>query len=268
MTPSPIALTIAGSDPSGGAGIQADLKVFAAMGVYGSSVIATLTVQNSHGVQANYPVDASIVRAQLESLYEDFSMVAVKTGAFGNTENVIEVGRFFAKNPIPALVVDPVLYSSSGMPLLAGDAVSMLRQHLVPYAFLVTPNLFELRALTGSADDAFSIEEVTKQAKILLQQGAHAVLAKGGHRHGDPIDVLVTSEDVCIFSSARVQTTCTHGTGCTLSAAITGLLAKGYTLKDAIQSAKRYLTQAMQCAKPMGAGTGSLHHLFMLEPWV
>lgn len=265
---STIALTIAGSDPSGGAGIQNDLKVFSAMGVYGTSVIATLTVQNTQGVQANHPVHSAIVQAQIENLFQDFSIVAAKTGALGSVQNIQKIGRFFANKPDVKLVVDPVIYSSSGTLLVDGDAIEALLYCLVPYAFLVTPNLSELRALTHSEQEATSVEEVMYQAKILVQKGARAVLAKGGHLQGNACDVLVTSEGVEVFSAPRIQTQCTHGTGCTLSAAITALLARGFELPNAVRLAKEFLTEAMQFAKPMGSGVSALHPLFLLKPWV
>ena len=265
----PAALTIAGSDSSGGAGIQADLKTFTALGVYGASVITALTAQNTTGVQAVAAVEPDFVREQLHSVLDDLDVRAVKTGMLANAGIVEAVAdalarRSAATRAIP-LVVDPVMVATSGDSLLAPSAVAVIKDRLLPLAALVTPNLPEAARLAGSAE-ARSIEEMIEQAHAILGLGPSAVLVKGGHGAGaEAIDVLVDrSGTVERLTAPRVDTIHTHGTGCTLSAAITAGLASGLSLGDACRSGKAFLTAALQSgvARPVGRGRGPVDHLF------
>lgn len=244
-----VALTVAGSDPAGGAGIQGDLRTFAACGVHGLSAITAIIAQGTRGVRQVWPVDAERVRAQIEVVLSDVTAHAMKTGALINaaiTEAVLEV------LPELPLVVDPVLASSSGATLL--DDVAPLRDKLMPRATLITPNVHELRILLGDAGDAVDLDGLIRGAERLRAMGARAVLAKGGHLPGDPVDVLVDATGVTTLSGARIVTTCTRGTGCTLSAAITAHLALGARLLDAVNNARALLRAALAAGVPIGEG--------------
>ena len=241
MTPrTPIALTIAGSDSSGGAGIQADLKTFSALGVYGASVITALTAQNTLGVQAVHPVPASFVAAQLDSVFADLAVGAIKTGMLASTVIIEAVVERLAAVPNIPLVVDPVMVATSGDALLDPSAIDAVRRCLIPRALLITPNLPEAAQLLDCAV-ATSEQEMAEQARALLALGCTAVLVKGGHGSGaHSVDLLARSGVVTRFVRPRVATTATHGTGCTLSAAIAALIAQGVPLEDAIERAKTY----------------------------
>jgi len=236
MTQRPLVLTIAGSDPSGGAGIQADLRTFAALGVVGVSVVTALTVQNSHGVQSVHPVDADIVAAQLEAILADARPDAVKIGMLGGAEQVRAVTAVLGRFALDNIVLDPVLASTNGVPLLDEAGRALLVSHLAPLCAVVTPNQDEARALPGL--DNFP------------------VLIKGGHLPGDPVDVLRTQEDETRFPGLRVDTPHTHGTGCLLSSAIAAFLARRHTLSGAIGEAKRLLTAALHTPTVAGGGRG------------
>ncbi len=263
MTPTTaIALTIAGSDSGGGAGIQADLKTFSALGVYGASAITALTAQNTLGVQAIQDVPVEFVSAQISSVFTDLPPQAVKIGMLARKE-IIEVVadaliRFKAQN----IVLDPVMIATSGDPLLRTDAISSIQKKLFPLAILVTPNLHEAAALLGEPV-ASNEPEMEAQARRLLGQGAQAVLIKGGHGTGESsVDILVHGGGVIHFASLRIQTKNTHGTGCTLSAAITAHLAKGHSLAEAVGNAKTYVSAAISHADRLsvGKGHGPTHH--------
>ena len=253
----PAALTIAGSDPSGGAGLQADLKTFQAFGVYGMSVVTLLTVQNTVEVRSVEPVSAELVEAQLDAVTVDIPPQAAKTGALGTREIVEVVAAWAGKTGVP-LVVDPVMISSQGKPLLAADARGILVEQLLPRAVLVTPNLDEARELAGMPVE--NIEQMETAARRIAEHGPKGVLVKGGHLPGEPTDVLWWEGCIERFSAVRIASRHTHGTGCTYSAAITAELAKGSSMVNAAGSAKRYVTRAIAAAPGLGRGVGPLRH--------
>jgi hydroxymethylpyrimidine/phosphomethylpyrimidine kinase len=257
-----IALTIAGSDSGGGAGIQADLKTFAALGVYGTSVITALTAQNTREVAAIHAVPAPFVAAQIDAVLADFAVGAVKIGMLGSAEVVAAVADGLARWQVRNVVLDPVLAASSGERLLAVAAIEVLKRDLMPRARVVTPNLPEAAALLG-AGIATSEAEMQAQAERLLALGAAAVLIKGGHGAGpESVDVLFDGHSVTRFAAARIATRNTHGTGCTLSSAIAAGLAKGEDLATAVRGAKAFVTAAIAAADELavGHGDGPLHH--------
>ncbi|MDP4002815.1 bifunctional hydroxymethylpyrimidine kinase/phosphomethylpyrimidine kinase [Methylobacterium sp. NEAU K] len=261
---SPIAVTIAGSDSGGGAGVQADLKTFSALGIYGASVITALTAQNTLGVQAIHDVPAEFVARQIDSVFSDLAVDAVKIGMLSRAAVIAAVADGLSRHAgtIP-VVLDPVMVATSGDRLISDDAVATLRDRLLPRADLITPNLPEAAVLLGeglAADDA----EAEAQARRLVALGARAVLIKGGHGIGaESVDHLVTADGVArTFSAPRIATQNTHGTGCTLSAAIAAGLAMHRPLPEAVASAKAYLTAALGAADRLaiGAGHGPVHH--------
>jgi hydroxymethylpyrimidine/phosphomethylpyrimidine kinase len=254
----PSALSIAGSDPSGGAGVQADLKTFHAHGVYGMSVLSLLTVQNTHGVRRVEHVAPQLVAEQLDALFDDGLPGAIKTGALGTAAHVGVVADRLAGRGLK-LVVDPVMLSKGGAPLLEADGCSALRSRLLPLATLVTPNLAEAAWLLGQP--IRDPGDIVAAARALAQLGPSAVLLKGGHRAGDPVDVLCVGDQVHELHAARVVTLHTHGVGCTLSAAIAARLALGCDLLEACTLAKRWLTCALSSAPGIGGGQGSVNHL-------
>lgn len=252
-----VALTIAGSDPSGGAGIQADLKTFHQCGVYGTSVITLLTVQNTQRVSCIEIMSPELVDAQLQAVLEDIPPAAAKTGALGNAEIACLIGERAARFSFP-LVVDPVMISKQGMFLLREQAEAALVEHLIPRAFLVTPNLYEAAELAGiPVNDIASMEEA---AARIAAFGAPAVLVKGGHLSGEAVDVLYWKGEFRHYSAPRIDTMHTHGTGCTYSAAITAELAKGKPLDEAVAIAKRFITLAIQTNPGLGKGSGPVNH--------
>jgi hydroxymethylpyrimidine/phosphomethylpyrimidine kinase len=253
----PIALTIAGSDPSGGAGIQADLKTFHQFGVYGEAVITLLTVQNTVALERVECLPAVLVLHQLRAVLDDIPPAAAKTGALGNRSTIEAVARAAVDFRF-RLVVDPVMVSGHGRPLGAGDMIVAFREELVPRASLLTPNLAEAAALTGL--EVRDIESMHRAARQLHQMGAKAVLVKGGHLEGDAVDVLYTSGLVRELRAPRIQTRHTHGTGCTYSAAITAELARGTPLEQAVEKAKIFVTEAIRSAPGLGRGAGPLNH--------
>jgi hydroxymethylpyrimidine/phosphomethylpyrimidine kinase len=243
----PIALTIGGSDPSGGAGVQADLKTFHQFGVYGEAAITLITVQNSTRVSRVEILPPQLVSEQIAAVVEDIPPAAAKTGALGSPEVIRAVAQAAATFAFP-LVVDPVMISKHGSPL-GGDGI----EELIPYAALVTPNLPEAEALTGTAD-------ARRAACRLREMGARAVLIKGGHSDGDAIDLLFDGADFIEFPAPRIATRHTHGTGCTYSAAITAGLASGLPLRDAVARAKRFIHQAIATNPGLGRGCGPVNH--------
>lgn len=257
----PLALTIAGSDSGGGAGIQADLKTFSALGVYGASVVTALTAQNTKGVFAIHQVPAQFISAQMDAVFSDFRVAAVKIGMLGSAAAAAAIGAALRQYRPRNVVLDPILAASSGEKLLSADALDALRA-LIAQADLVTPNLPEAAILTGAAVAA-SEEEMYVQARKLLALGTRAVLIKGGHSSGpESVDLLVEDASRTRFAMPRVDTRNTHGTGCTLAAAITAGLAKKLSLKDAVGQAKAYVTAALKGADRLeiGAGSGPVHH--------
>ncbi|MBI2819457.1 MAG: bifunctional hydroxymethylpyrimidine kinase/phosphomethylpyrimidine kinase [Acidobacteria bacterium] len=252
-----IALTIAGSDPSGGAGIQADLKTFHQFGVYGTTVIAVVTVQNTLRMSAVKPLPASIVLAQLNAVLEDLPPAAGKTGALGSRENVEAVAERASRFTFP-LVVDPVIMSKHGKPLLEEDAGVALIHRLLPQAFLVTPNIPEAIFLSGM--DITNADSMEKAARAIGEMGPQAVLIKGGHLEKNTTDMLLYQRRIHTFSGPKIESDDTHGTGCTHSAAITALLAKGVGLVEAVEQAKDFVTRAIQTSPRLGRGIGPLNH--------
>jgi hydroxymethylpyrimidine/phosphomethylpyrimidine kinase len=262
VTPTPIAVTIAGSDSSGGAGIQADLKTFSALGVYGASVVAVLTAQSTTSVTAVHAVPADFVAAQIDAVFSDLAVGAVKIGMLGNADVIAVVAAGLERHEQTNVVLDPVMVASSGHRLLAPDAVDVLRKELLPRALVITPNLPEAAALLDT-EEATDETSMLYQAHHLLALGANAVLMKGGHASGpESIDLLVTPTASIRVIGERIATRNTHGTGCTLSAAIAAGLARGRGLTEAVRDAKAYVTDAIAAADRLtvGNGPGPLHH--------
>jgi len=258
----PIALTIAGSDSSGGAGIQADLKTFSALGVYGASAIAALTAQNTMGVSAIHAVPPAFILAQIDAVCSDLDVGAVKIGMLGNEAAVMAVATALLRWQGPPVVLDPVMVAASGASLLEEGTEAALRSHLLPLADLITPNLPEAARLLG-ASQAVDETMMVRQGELLLALGAKAVLVKGGHATGpEAADIFLDGTHVVRLAAERVDTKNTHGTGCTLSSAIAAHLAMGMSLLDAVRRAKVYLTNALLHADALriGHGSGPVHH--------
>lgn len=253
----PVALTIAGSDPSGGAGIQADLKTFHQFGVYGEAAITLLTVQNTRNVFEVLCLEPRFVRAQVEAVVADIPPRAVKTGALGNA-GIIEAVAELAAGLRAPLVVDPVMISKHGAPLIDPDARPVLQEKLLPRAALVTPNLHEAAALAGH--EIRSAADMERAARRILERTGTAVLVKGGHLEGEAVDVLCWQGGIRRYAAPRHETPHTHGTGCTYSAAITACLALGLELPDAVARAKRYITEAIRTNPGLGGGSGPVNH--------
>jgi hydroxymethylpyrimidine/phosphomethylpyrimidine kinase len=258
----PVALTIAGSDSSGGAGIQADLKTFAALGVYGASAITALTAQNTQGVTGIHPVPAEFVTAQIDAVFSDLDVGAVKIGMVAQPASIDAIAASLKRWAPRHVVLDPVMVATSGDRLLAPEAVDALRTGLIPLAAVITPNLPEAAALldesiaTGEAD-------VASQGRRLLALGCRAVLIKGGHGKGtESTDYLISKQGTTVLAAARVQTRNTHGTGCSLSSAIAAGLAKGEDLELAVRNAKTWISAAIAAADrfSVGHGHGPIHH--------
>lgn len=251
------ALSIAGSDPSGGAGIQADLKTFHQFGVYGEAAITLLTVQNTVGVTRVECMASALVVEQIQAVVADIPPAAAKTGALGNAEIIRAVAELAASFRFP-LVVDPVMISKHGAALLAADAIEILKTRLLPHAFLVTPNLEEAGMLTGL--EVRDVPSMRAAAERILRLGPQAVLVKGGHLAGDAIDILLNQGERTELTARRIQTGNTHGTGCTYSAAITASLAAGCDLPAAVSRAKDYITEAIRTNPRLGSGAGPVNH--------
>ncbi len=258
----PIALTIAGSDSSGGAGIQADLKTFAALGVYGASVITALTAQNTRGVSGIHPVPPAFVAAQMDAVFDDLDVKAVKIGMVAQLATIETIAAALARWSPAHVVLDPVMVATSGDRLLSPDAVAGLRTKLIPRASLITPNLPEAAALL---DEPVASGEaaIASQGKRLLAFGCPAVLIKGGHGQGaESIDYLFTGNGTIALPAPRISTGNTHGTGCSLSSAIAAFLARGEALEAAVRNAKAFVTAAIAAADRLdvGHGHGPIHH--------
>lgn len=257
------ALTIAGSDSGGGAGIQADLKTFAALEVYGASAITALTAQSTTEVRGVQVIPAAFVRAQIETVLDDLPIRFAKTGMLAES-SIVDMVASIAEARELVLIVDPVMIAESGARLLDLEAESFVKNRLLPRARLVTPNLPETQALLGALPR--SVPEMISAARALIALGAQAALVKGGHLDGDPIDVLVDGDrgEPVILEGPRIDSRATHGTGCTYSAAITALLSRGLPLEDAVRAAREYLRGAIAAAAarpPIGRGKGPVHHL-------
>ncbi|WP_426419328.1 bifunctional hydroxymethylpyrimidine kinase/phosphomethylpyrimidine kinase [Bradyrhizobium genosp. A] len=258
----PVALTIAGSDSSGGAGIQADLKTFAAFGVYGASAITALTAQNTKGVTGIHAVPAAFVTAQIDAVFSDLDVGAVKIGMVAHAESIDAIAAALARWKPRHIVLDPVMVATSGDRLLAAEAVEALRTKLMPLASVITPNLPEAAALL---DEPLvrSEAEIESQGRRLLGLGSRAVLIKGGHGEGtESIDYLVSTDKTIALAASRVATRNTHGTGCSLSSAIAAGLAKGEDLETAVRNAKSWISAAIAAAErfSVGHGHGPIHH--------
>ncbi|WP_404295014.1 bifunctional hydroxymethylpyrimidine kinase/phosphomethylpyrimidine kinase (plasmid) [Microvirga sp. RSM25] len=257
-----IAVTIAGSDSGGGAGIQADLKTFSALGVYGASVITALTAQNTTGVQSIHDVPPQFITQQIDSVFADLTVNAVKVGMLSQPAVVEAVAEGLARYSAARVVLDPVMVAASGDRLLVPRAVDALRRVLLPMALLVTPNLPEAAALL---DEPLAQDEQTmcRQAKRILALGPKAVLVKGGHGTGlESTDILMDQQGIWRFAAFRIDTRNTHGTGCTLSSALAAGLAKGLSLPDAVAASKRFITAAIGASDQLhvGRGHGPVHH--------
>jgi hydroxymethylpyrimidine/phosphomethylpyrimidine kinase len=254
-----IALTIAGSDSGGGAGIQADLKTFHRFGVFGTSVITAITAQNTRGVAAWQPVETQLVVAQMDALADDLRPAAVKSGMLGDADVVIVVADGVRRHRFTPYVLDPVMVATSGDVLLTPGAVAAIQRELVPLAALVTPNLDEAAILLG--EPVRDVATMERAARALVERGgAAAALVKGGHLRGpDAVDVLFDGE-LHHYRHQRIDTTSTHGTGCTLSSAVTAHLALGYALRDAVARSLDFVHRAIATAPGLGGGHGPLNH--------
>ena len=257
--PPSVALTIAGSDSGGGAGIQADLKTFHAFGVFGCSALTAVTAQNTLEVMAVHVIPEDVVRAQIQAVAADLPPDAVKTGMLATAALVETVAEAIGEHGFPSYVLDPVMVSTSGNRLLANDAVDIIRRKLLPLATVVTPNLHEARILTGQS--ITRREDFHDAARALLDLGAGAALVKGGHLEGpQAVDLLMTSGGDHVWSRPRLDTRAGHGTGCTLSAALAAGLATGRALLAAADDAVDYVARALADAPPLGAGHGPINH--------
>ena len=262
-TPPPRALTIAGSDSGGGAGIQADLKTFAALGVFGTSAITAVTAQNTLGVTSVAEVPVEVIGDQIEAVVSDIGVDAVKTGMLSSVEIVECVAEAVERLELSPLVVDPVMVAATGAQLLRDDAVESVKSKLVPLSTIVTPNIPEAEVLSGIEIE--SVDDMELAGGELVANGADAAVVKGGHLDdgsGRVTDVLVTRDGVKRFTSLRIDTTSNHGTGCTFASAIAAQLAHGLDLESAVDAAQRYVWNAMANATPIGAGHGPLNHMY------
>lgn len=251
----PVVLSVAGSDPSGGAGVQADLKTMAAHGVYGAAVLTALTAQNTHGVQGVHPVPADFVEQQLRSVLGDLEVVAVKIGMLGDPAVAERVADVLATYPVPHVVLDPVMVATSGHRLVPEATVDVVRDRLLPLTSVVTPNVPEAEVLAGVA--VRGVDDLGPAGERLRTHGARAALVKGGHLEGpESVDALVTDDGTRRFAAPRLETPHTHGTGCTLSTALACRLAQGHPLDEAVARAKAYLSRALEAGTRLGVGSG------------
>lgn len=257
MSTRQVVLSIAGSDPSGGAGIQADLKTFSAFGVYGLSAITSLTVQNTRGIREIFDLPPAFIRKQLNTIYQDFAIDAVKIGILGTKACVEVVSRLLAANHQKNIVLDPVLRASTGKVLLEEQGIELMKRKLVPLARIVTPNLTEASILSGmEVRDLPSMKEAARRIKEL---GAKSVLIKGGHLQKSATDLFYDGRDFTQFKAKKIKGEF-HGTGCTLSSAIAAGLTKGWGMKKAVREAKQYLTKAIESGFDLGKGQRLLNH--------
>ena len=256
----PIAMTIAGSDSGGGAGIQADLKTFAALGVHGTSAITAITAQNTTGVTDILELPTSLVRAQIDAVVEDMGVQAAKTGMLSSAAIITTVAEAIRRHGIRNLVVDPVMVAKGGAKLLRDDAVSAMRELLVPLAAVITPNLPEASVLLDRRVE--TLEERRQAARDLVAMGARAAVVKGGHAGGDAIDVYFDGTRFAELSAPRIETQNTHGSGCVFSAAIAAHLAREASLVDAVREAKIFITRAILNSLEVGHGHGPVNPMF------
>jgi hydroxymethylpyrimidine kinase/phosphomethylpyrimidine kinase len=255
----PVALTIAGFDPSGGAGVIADVRTFAAFGCFPTAAVTSLTYQNTTGVFGATHQSGEAVRAQVLPVVDDFRVAAVKSGMLPTREVIEMVARLFREAGLPAPVVDPVVRSTSGYDLIDDDALDALKRYLLPIARVVTPNIPEAERITGlSISDE---DGMRRAARAMREMGARAVLVKGGHlAKASALDLLDDGGTINTFAAARIETTATHGTGCALSAGIAACLARGLSLAEAVDAAKRFVTEAIRHAPGLGRGHGPINH--------
>ncbi|MDN5325581.1 MAG: hydroxymethylpyrimidine/phosphomethylpyrimidine kinase [Moorella sp. (in: firmicutes)] len=259
------ALTIAGSDSGGGAGIEADLKTFAALRVYGTCAITSVTAQNTLGVQGTFDLPPEFVGRQLDSILGDIGADAAKTGMLASTGIIEVVAAKVREYGLKKLVIDPVMVAKSGDPLLARDARQALKEKLLPLALVITPNLDEAGVLTGR--EIATEKEMADAARELYDLGVPYVVIKGGHLAGEATDILFDGREIQTFTTPRLDTRHTHGTGCTFSAALAALLARGLAVPEAVAGAKEYITRAISQARPVGKGYGPVHHLVDYYSW-
>jgi hydroxymethylpyrimidine/phosphomethylpyrimidine kinase len=256
------ALTIAGSDSGAGAGIQADLKTFAALGVYGTSAITAITAQNTIGVTQVFALNAELIAAQIDAVVDDIGAHALKTGMLANAEIIEIVAKKITEHRLKNLVVDPVMVATSGDLLIEKNAVTALRARLIPLAAAVTPNIPEAEELIGMT--LRTPEDIEEAARRIVSLGAKTVIIKGGHRKGPAVDVFYDGKKFRALSVPRIRTKNTHGTGCTFSAAITAHLARGEAIERAVALAKNYVTDALRKGFTIGAGHSPVHHFHRL----
>ncbi|WP_238883511.1 bifunctional hydroxymethylpyrimidine kinase/phosphomethylpyrimidine kinase [Clostridium sp. YIM B02551] len=261
-------LTIAGSDSCGGAGIQADLKTFSANGVYGMSVITAVTAQNTQGVFDVQDLDAKIIKGQIDAIFTDIEVDAVKIGMVSQISTIKAIAEKLKLYKPKNLVLDPVMISKSGYSLLKPESESALIDELIPLAYIITPNVPEaeeiLKAVNSDIVAIETVEDMEAAAKEIYKLGCKNVLLKGGHIKGEAIDVLYDGKEIIHFQSERINTKNTHGTGCTLSSAIASNLALGFDIKEAVNKAKKYITVAIEHSLDIGKGVGPTHHFYEL----
>ncbi|OFI06789.1 hydroxymethylpyrimidine/phosphomethylpyrimidine kinase [Clostridium acetireducens DSM 10703] len=259
-------LTIAGSDSSGGAGIQADLKTFSAHGVFGMSVITAVTAQNTQGVWAVEDMSKEIIGKQIDAIFEDIEVDAVKIGMVSKIETIEIIAEKLKQYKPKNIVLDPVMISKSGFDLLRPESKKALIEKLIPLSTLITPNIPETEAILSKINnkEVETIEDMKKAAKDIYTMGPKSVLIKGGHLKGEAIDILYDGKNISEFKNARINTKNTHGTGCTLSSAITSNLALGYSMKESVKLAKEYITVAIENSLDIGKGVGPTNHFYTL----
>jgi len=262
MTYIPKAMTIAGSDSGGGAGIQADLKTFAALGVYGTSTLTAITAQNTLGVMGVHEVPIEMISAQIDAVLGDIGADAVKTGMLASSTIIECVAEAMTRHQVQRLVVDPVMVAKSGDSLLREDAVETLKTKLIPLAALVTPNIPEAETLTGM--EITTPDDVRQAARCIIEMGARGVVVKGGHLEGPATDLFYDGSQFQEFTSPRINTTNTHGTGCTFASAVAAGLAQELDMIDAVAQAKEYVTEAIRHSFPLGQGHGPLNHFYKM----
>jgi len=262
MTYIPKAMTIAGSDSGGGAGIQADLKTFAALGVYGTSTLTAITAQNTLGVMGVHEVPIEMISAQIDAVLGDIGADAVKTGMLASSAIIGCVAEAMTRHQVQRLVVDPVMVAKSGDSLLREDAVETLKTKLIPLAALVTPNIPEAETLTGL--EITTPDDVRQAARCIIEMGARGVVVKGGHLEGPATDLFYDGSQFQEFTSPRINTANTHGTGCTFASAVAAGLAQELDMIDAVAQAKEYVTEAIRHSFPLGQGHGPLNHFYKM----
>lgn len=255
-------LTIAGSDCSGGAGIQADLKTFSALGTYGMSVVTSVVAENTSRVLSVHNVPVDIIKEQIDAVFEDIDVDGLKLGMLNDIDTMKAVAEKLNQYNPENVIVDPVMVAKGGHVLMQPDAINTLKKEIIPLAFLLTPNIPEAELITESKIN--TLEDMKNAALKIYNMGCENVLVKGGHLKGDAVDVLYNEGGFFTFTSKRIDTKNTHGTGCTLSSAIAAYIAKGYTVKDAVENAKIYVTRAIEHSLPIGKGNGPLNHFYNL----